>query len=39
MPVDLGADTRQILRDIGGLTDEKISELMAAKVIYGPEAG
>jgi crotonobetainyl-CoA:carnitine CoA-transferase CaiB-like acyl-CoA transferase len=39
LPVDLGADTRQILRDIGGLTDEKISELMAAKVIYGPEVG
>lgn len=39
MPVDLGADTKQILRDIVGLTDEKITELIAAKVIYGPEGG
>jgi crotonobetainyl-CoA:carnitine CoA-transferase CaiB-like acyl-CoA transferase len=38
MPVHLGADTRQVLRDVGGLTDAAIDQLVAAKVIHCPEA-
>jgi crotonobetainyl-CoA:carnitine CoA-transferase CaiB-like acyl-CoA transferase len=36
MPVELGADTRQVLRDVAGLSDDAIEELIAAKVVHGP---
>ncbi|MES2028264.1 MAG: CaiB/BaiF CoA-transferase family protein [Pseudomonadota bacterium] len=36
VPVELGADTRQVLRDVAGLSDAAIEELIAAKVVHGP---